>query len=1554
MYRLLRICILAVLFVSLYSVGFADINPHNGVAYVLLPKDYSGIHGVYRLNSFSDPYAPLLGSNGRRLFDLNFGGAVVVNGLAVNQSSKIYLFVGPNVTGVYAPVDEVGWVPSGRFEADSPAFTKLIGQPFSAAQVSQDVNGSLGNLSHPYGTTNYDNDFWDYGPEVWPHSHKLYKKGSYTDAAGNSYQYMFDPYAPATHKGLPLWNGPGPSAAGIAHPTDPYKVILPNKWGGVAWYAFGSPNAPAAHVGKLMDGTDGRPVMDQYDFRLSHTNRGNYSPYGDAKYISCVVRRVYEKRDRSLDLYAYLDNVIPPAAAPYSNYPGLEASSVLTATDLKITEQYGKSCADGCIPGGALNPEAIGKIESCVQVFTSTTGRRYGFNPFGKKTGPFGVNDAALRVVHSGTTYNLNFNSTNIRNNTYFTSYLNVPLERATIVGVSSKFETPSTPISVAPDHLYASIADKFCIQDSWWGNGGIAYEYYSKDAETDAMTFKAGHIYRLNYLETTSPVPEDVGKFDGDIDAIAVDGHGNLYILYTELNCPNDPVWPDPTGLPQGPDIDKVDPKVPGNPIIAHADFLSVGSWMRPGDGVPDEAIAGPALANDYITVKFKQRVQKVCRKYTPSAGGGFSLSTVEERGHVNSSFDAIKKNLKYNGDGTFDWINAWHHEYGTGSRSANIDAEFAVVNIAERPSNYNLDPSYSICRYDRIKPDSPIDEDTEVVFKVEGYRPYGADGNIQHLINAGTIPTLGNVYVNLIPPYENRDEDGDGNRGGFPSGFFENNAAYKLNVKWHVELIEPSAAYDPAKVIKRWEFDPDTGDLQKRLTFKFPQPGNYAVFAELGYSYFNYDALGANERPNDLVNYIVNRSGIFTQKILYHVQSPSNTVTDGYISDITLNTGDKIQGAVTAGGQSGYILLEDNAANQLNFTFTAQFIRDANVAAAGSKYETYTGVGAWDYGLSPHVYNRNADGTVNNNVLNPGRKKYLSEVDPAPPALAQYQCGTRVDVDPNDRDFAAFKWRLLIYPPYYNASNVLVSDTPLVLGEGNCSGATVVTNHGDQKYTIRYNIPATALQKLMTPIDHEAYKVRLEIEYPRVKWIESTPAAGVTQAQFRSIVPDSPPMGLISNEPGSVGNANLGKDSTPGMFAGGIDSWMLCARDTTIVKPAFEGIAFDGVTPVTQIATHTTGDPTPACLIKVGFEDNNPNSAFSDLRLNYELPQAKRDLISKTDGNFANGSQLAAYGPKPTVPNYYNDDNYKIQASYSFTIPEYGGDTGSSILFDPGMNYQHWIGSLSFSLEGNLFDGHDADGRALTSPHVFSKTAVDDRLRTYACGLIRYDNDPPSLIMNIVSQADNRRWEIRLNENNTDLVANPSTDAQLSPASLTVRCFKISDGSAIYSPDSVIEPGSSNFPVNMSDNEHVTLMRAGFSADFVTALPAVRRSSRIMVSGGFADNVDYQAFTQGSISVIELTGAGTNNLLATTSLGLSAYPDDDKEKCLQFDRGRHYIDVPMQIRAGQDMPTTPQLVIHLTATDSSGNKRSLTVPVRVVDSTFDARVLESNEGRQ
>jgi hypothetical protein len=1572
MQRVARIFILTILlFTQVIGAGYADIVPHNGVAYLLLPKEMPGdIHGVYRLNSYADPYAPLTALGGRIIFDLNFGGAVVVNGLAVNQKNQIYLFVGPNVSGEYTEVSEVGWLPAGKFDDDSPAYIKLIGQPFSADQVSQDIpaDGSP-QRQYPAGTTNYDNDFWDYGWETWPYTHGKYLKGPYTDDSGNSYMYKFDPYAPISHKNLPLWNGPGPSSVGIQHTSDPYKVILPNKWGGISWYAFGSPNAPAAHVGKLMDGKDGRPLLDQYDFRLSFTNRGNYSPYSDAQYISTVVRRVYEKRDRSLDLYAYDDDTVPPTSAPFV-YPSEEATNVLTATDLKITEEYGKSCADGCIPGGALNPEAIGKIESCVQVFTSTTGRRYGYNPYGTKLPPYEANDAALRVVIDGSSYNLDVTPTNIKNLSYFAS-LDVNLEDATIIGVSSNFATPSVPPSQSPDHLYASIADKFCIQDSWWGNGGVAYEYFAKDTETDRMTFLKGHIYRLNYLETDNPDPEDVGYFEGDIDAMGVDGHGNLYILTTELDCPNEPAWPDELGLPQGPDLEPQNPHVAGNEIADHEDFIAASSWYRVGDGESDYEIPGPGEVGDYVKVFLKQKVKKVARKYTPSAGGGFSMSTVEERGFVDAGYDAIRRDVVYDGSDTYSWKDLWRHDFGIGSRTANIDAEFAVVNIAERPSNIENDIKYSVCRLDRVNSNTPIEEDTEVTFKIEGYRPYGEDGTIQNLVNVGEIPGIGEqVYVNIIPPYENRDEDGDGVAGSFPSGMFETDGAHKFEVQWHVDLIDPRAGsdYNDSQVIKKWRNKDPIPGSQKLFKFKFPNPGTYAVYATFNYNVFDYDELAPGDRPDKLVDHIDERSITAShpdlQKVLFHVQSPSNTVHDGYITNITLDSSSFFETDVAPAGQSGYGIIEDTSPTNLKFSFDAQFVRDANTYSGAEKLTTYGGIGVWDYGPPPHVYNRNPDGTVNPNEYNPGKQKYANEL--SGPGPHPFEGGTRVNESPDLKDLEAITYRLLIYPPYVNDSDATVADFPIEYASGTCRAASVteIGAAGEQKFKIEVSVPPENCKKIRTPIDPDKYLVRLELEYPRVTWEEVVhkDASGLSEAQYRSIVPGKDdmgnykPRGLITNEPSTLPGAEVVKDETEDLFVDDRDYWEICARDVTIIKAQFIGIDVDEAAASTQIATHTTGDDIPPCKIKMRLEDNNPNSHYEQVQLKYELPVSKRDLVSKTDNQFATGDD-PPYVSQPDSPWFYASDTYRIGASYTFIIPEYGGagdvgGIGSSDLFEPGKEYQHWIGSLSFSLEGDLFDGLGAtQTSSLTEPHKLKKDSSDDRLRTYACGLIRYDNDPPSVKVNLVSQADNRRWELTLKEANTDLTPNPPTTADLAQCSLKISCYKISD-SSLVSEGEIEVPGSSNFPTLLNDNQEIDLT-AATDADVISALQVVRRSSRLMVSVGIADNVDYQDLASASLEMTEETDDGTRPLLSLKELRTSFNHEDNLETALKFDRGRQYVDMPMRVMAGQSLPGNPQARVRVYVSDSSGNERTIIIPIRVSESSFDTRVLESSENR-
>jgi hypothetical protein len=54
------------------------------------------------------------------------------------------------------------------------------------------------------------------------------------------------------------------------------------------------------------------------------------------------------------------------------------------------------------------------------------------------------------------------------------------------------------------------------------------------------------------------------------------------------------------------------------------------------------------------------------------------------------------------------------------------------------------------------------------------------------------------------------------------------------------------------------------------------------------------------------------------------------------------------------------------------------------------------------------------------------------------------------------------------------------------------------------------------------------------------------------------------------------------------------------------------------------------------------------------------------------------------------------------------------------------------------------------------------------------------------------------------------------------------------------------------------------------------------------------------------------------------------------------------------MKVLAGQTMPGNAQITVQIYAADKIGNERTLIIPIQVVDSTFDARVLESSENRE
>jgi len=190
----------------------------------------------------------------------------------------------------------------------------------------------------------------------------------------------------------PIWPGNFSPTTGIAHPTDPRKVIMPSHWAGVAYYAYGTVNHPE-FPGQALDGTIGNNGNVKPTILWSAANSGHQSPN---TFFACIVKRIYKKRTKSLDLYSAIDAAAPPP----SLVPGLQSAGMLSSIDVNVTEAYGKYCGDNCIPGGSIGQNSIMTQLSTVRVVTSTKGARYGFNPQGiRKPGSSSEINAALRVV---------------------------------------------------------------------------------------------------------------------------------------------------------------------------------------------------------------------------------------------------------------------------------------------------------------------------------------------------------------------------------------------------------------------------------------------------------------------------------------------------------------------------------------------------------------------------------------------------------------------------------------------------------------------------------------------------------------------------------------------------------------------------------------------------------------------------------------------------------------------------------------------------------------------------------------------------------------------------------------------------------------------------------------------------------------------------------------------------------------------------------------------------------------------------------------------------
>ncbi|MBP7635108.1 hypothetical protein KBA41_13150, partial [Candidatus Ozemobacteraceae bacterium] len=900
---------------------------NNGMTYIMLPSTNSDPAYIVRLEH-KDPsgvttpqaqlYAP--GSSGYP--------AGQYFGLAVSQERDIYLLrspiLGENEGWSQAPV---GFLPNASdYATDSDIFLRMIAGGECGTWITVH-NTQYWQSSYPIAGTTYPYALVAGGPSTV----------RYLDPNGSG----------SAPQGTPIWSG----SEGSPNPSDSSKYILPSHWGGMSYYAYGTSQHPD-YPWKALDGREDpagsgifRPLVLATEVPRKHGPPGWQT---EGTMFSCVVKRVYEKRDRSLTLMRGSDN-------PFSSLTD-QSGAVLSATDIRGNEYFARACGDNCIPGGSGPSVAIDSMLANVKVVTSTLGRRYGFNQKGKMAGPYADGkQAALRVVSAAGESTIDMANTDdtVHSNITNAPYLNARGIKASEIksfGISSNFESTATR-----DFIYGSKADLFAMQDSWWGKGGIGYEYY-KDT---------GEVYKLDYTNNTNPSPEYLGVLTGKIDSIGVDGDGFLYIMTTEDDLSDLAV----TAL--APTVDSI-------PTIGYVVLPSTTEWYRPvaftestsSIIVPDSSKQN----NDYRKVVYFQGISKKVSKYPPSAGGG-SLATPVTAGQLSGYYaDEWTKKIRWNGTAA-NWEGSWDLE-NEATRDSEIPGELAVVNIAKLPAVFNeIASGPHICREDRLSFDTTVVENTAVKFKVEGYKPYITDTDGTTRRNLKSLGSFGSVYqnvrINYLPNADgeyNHCEDPGNEASGFPTSLFEADG-YPTTIVWYADLVDGDTAASPviaSIAVASASDEPFDGAL---CDWKFtpPHPGNYAVWAKITYNYFNF--AGAN-RPTDLTS--GQRTVPTSKRLLQVVSKKSMQAPPSLISAIDLgperNYPNAFQNCADwvdlPGGGARYDLPEDEKIGSLTVTFKAQFLRDENYRSNQlASLTTYEGIGVWDYNTYCTNYNNNGE---------------------------------------------------------------------------------------------------------------------------------------------------------------------------------------------------------------------------------------------------------------------------------------------------------------------------------------------------------------------------------------------------------------------------------------------------------------------------------------------------------------------------------------------------------------------------------------------------------------
>lgn len=1615
-----------IIFLSFLQVkGFCEELGSNGVSYVLLSPDFI-YPGIYKLNKGNGDVRPSYASKSGiksplfRISDITREGKV--SGLAANQQNNVFVLTAKQ--GDKFERANVGWLPAGiKFDENSSIYIAAA-RPFEG-EANHYIRSGCPHISdRSNGTGSY-----------WKHNLSL---------GGKTYTYACTFGGPTGVKflngkdgecGTPIWSGEfrpesSNNTAALRHPTNDRYVIVPSHVGVVAYYLYGNNNA-GANKGKPMDGKDGRPLAIFTDSDGGGTPK---SGGRSGNMFGCVVRRFYDKRENSLDLYTATDTTSINSSSDSANGTNLQktSSGVLKTVDVKVEEAYGRICGDNCIPGGEIPGGSIETALSTVTVVTSTRGYRYGFNPVGEHYGATDT-EASLRVVkpngqskviNTAKETSANNFSDNITNKDYLKSRGNyitksgiTPIELKTI-GVSSNFNATTDQY----DHIYGSASDFFVVQDSWWGVGGIAYEYY-KDT---------GTVVKLDYMNNNNPEPEYVGVLKGKIDTIAIDGNGYLYSLKTEES---------PT------DTEMARKNFSTNPDGGNGVEFESG-WLRVTGGSEPVTIPGDGKeVGDFRHAIAYQDVYKAVKRYSQASG---SLGREENRGYVYAGKNVWSNILERTSSG-YRWKNAfWYPKEGS-NRMSNYQAELAVVNVAKNPTSYEGTEKKYICvTTPGYTAHQPIVEERTLTFKVEGYKP-NVGGRQRFFTPVGDVinPTHLDVRINNIPPEEGGDiyrfdEDNDGNYSGFTSKMFEA-SAQRTSISWYVAQVEDTTAVpivpttsnptpSPRLISSIERFDTVSSPFSLcDLTYTFKQPGRYIVQAKgIHYVFNTFDVY----RPSNLTS---STKSFTTEPLLVNVYSNNlkYNSSPSFITDIKItpipNEIDKRRNnyGIEGGGNSESDFdtaegTEDNKSRlpnkkrffgDLHIEFNAKFVKDAN-SNTSAYLQTFDGVGVWDYqyyknlykiakenfgingitipnlslvAQANHIYNYKNNGSIDNcyntNIYNPGRVKASS-------LGGSYLGGTQVEGEPTEDDKKFIQWALYLraIKPQEDYKTSGSFDRGDLIISGNCATASfTLKDTVDRIYNVSLDIKNID-SLINVPRDPKDYILDFELIYPRVTWINNALGGNDTNRNyFSSIVPYNiesggyGPIHILSKliTVDSDGSINHSDTSQSGVFAN--NPWVtLQVRDTVIPKyiPKTKNLPY----------RESTGDPIASGTFEYRIEDNNPFMQFSKNHIpnKITIDQALKGvgiLLQNLVYNptFTNDESNKEYKSKSAVSknaiinqtsdtsDFYKDNDWKIWVDYTEIIndlsnlkPHISDSNLSAESYYKDINsiktkkilIENWIGNLSHIASGTIYDGYDELGRDFTHKIKPIKENADDDsiiLASPTIYLERYDNDPPSIGVQLISQNDNRKWYFELLEGINDKVSFAKTTEELAPSKLLISCYNLISGENIIATSTNSVFGSTNFydereghydnPTEHSDsprncNYIVTTI------DKTNGVPSFRKASRLIINTDILDNCGFEKLRKANITV-----TNDNEDILNSAINIDSSHDiygNLKESFKNKPRGTFVVDLPMKVSENQ-----PQINIAVYAEDHQGNKKQLEIPVNIVESSFETRVLESKENK-